>query len=102
MAPPSPQFESRLALWESDGTLLDPNQFRSRMEILDQLDALIPNAAPSGPRCAPDLLSRARKLSSRLEAENTELFNSIRNQIQSGICPTEFRALLRDSSESPH
>lgn len=102
MAPPSPQFESSLALWEADGTLLDTNQFRRRMEILDQLDALIPNAAPSGPRCAPDLLSRARKLSSRLEAENTELFNSIRNQIQSGICPTEFQALLRDSSEIPH
>jgi hypothetical protein len=102
MAPPSLQFESRLALWESDGTLLEPNQFRRRMEILDQLDALIPDADPSGPRSAPDLLSRAQAFSSYLDSANTQLFNSIRSQIQTGICPTEFQALLRDSSESPH
>jgi hypothetical protein len=93
--PPLPhQFELQLSQWESDETLLQPAHFARRMEVLDDVDALLPyiGLANSG---SSTLLTRARAFSARLDSANAELYNSIRTQIQKGICPVEFLPFLR-------
>ena len=88
------QFELQLSQWERDETLLKTSTVVHRLEVLDELDACIALSANS----TPDILTRARLLSSRLEEVNTSLYSSIRQQIEKGRCPSEFLAILRDTS----
>jgi hypothetical protein len=111
MSAPPGQLESLLFEWESDETLLDSAHFARRIGIQDELDRIFtgevlhPNSSPgfaNANRTNSDLSSRARALHLKLESINLELFNSIRRQIQTGTCPTEFLPLLRDpSTEAP-
>ena len=93
MPAPTSELELLISQWESDDTLLTPAGFRARIEILDQLDSMVPGTA------GPDLASaRASALRSRLESANTAYYNQLRSEIQSGACPLDFRSILRDSS----
>lgn len=94
------QIETQLSDWECDDSLYELSGFARRTEILDQLDALLPDICRSDPGYSSELLSRARKLSSSLEAANTRLFNSIREQIQKGLWPAEFLPLLHEADST--
>jgi hypothetical protein len=95
------QFELQLSQWESDDALLRSAHFARRMQILDQLDALFPYTGPTNADSSTQLLTRARALSTRLDSANADLYNSIRTQIQNGICPAEFFPFLRAPSIAP-
>ena len=90
------QLERQLSEWESDETLLQPAHFARRMEILDQLDTLLPDMGPADGDLS-SLLARARAMVASFDSVNAELYNAIREQIKNGLCPAEFLPLLRDS-----
>jgi hypothetical protein len=93
------QLERQLSEWESDEALLQPAQFARRMEILDQLDTLLPDAGFGN--CGPStLLTRARALVASLDSANAELYDAIREQIKNGICPAEFLPFLHNASSN--
>jgi hypothetical protein len=71
------------------------------MQIFDRLDALFPYTGPTDAGSSTQILTRARTLSARLDSANAELYNSIRTQIQNGICPAEFLPFLRAPSIAP-
>jgi hypothetical protein len=86
--------------WEDDYTLLESNQLRRRMEILDRLDAYFPDTdlrSADSDGTNSELHRRARAICTRLEAANSELYQSIRAEIQRGQCPA---ALIRFMQES--
>lgn len=83
-----------IAQWESDSSLLEANQFRRRLDILDQLDASLPVIGE-------ELHRRTTALCAQLEAANAELYQSIRSEIQQGICPAAFLPLIWHSKEEP-
>src|SRR5258708_37666615 len=87
--------------WAGDDSLLEANQVRRRMEILDRLEAHFPDAESRDTESGlndPDLNRRANAIRARLEAANTELYQSIRLEIRRGICPAIFLQLLQESS----
>lgn len=70
--------------------LLEPDQFRQRLEALDLLDAYFPDTpkpAPGAESNAVGLYIRARAIHTRLEAVNCELYEAIRNEIRRGATP---------------
>lgn len=89
--------------WASDPSLVEANQLRRRMEVLDRLDAYLPAMelqATDSALIDAELYRRARDLRARLEAANAQLYRSIREEIQQGICPARFLDLL--PQPSPH
>ena len=94
------QLESILALWESDTGLLESDNFARRVAIQDDLDRLFPDE-PLHPDSSHNLINRARALHLKLESVNTKLFASIRRQIQTGTCPSEFSSILHTLTIPP-
>ncbi len=92
---PQDSFERLISQWERDDSLLEARQVCRRLEVLDQLDAYFPNA--DFDVANTDLHQRARAIGARLEAANSELYRSIRHEIQRGICPAAFGQLLQQS-----
>lgn len=72
---------------EDDEVLLGPDRLRQRLEALDRLDAYFPemNGAESDESAAAGLARRAGVIRGRLEAENRELYQAIRDEIRSGF-----------------
>ncbi len=97
------QLESMLAQWESDPSLMDRANFSRRSAIQDDLDRYFNETDTVVLDSRRDLVNRALALSTQLNSINSKFFNSIRNQIQTGTCPTEFIAILRKTSfPAPH
>jgi hypothetical protein len=72
---------------ENEPSLFEPNQLRRRLEALDLLDAYFPDTVQTMPGVEPDdteLYRRARGICDGLEAANSELYQSIRSEIQRG------------------
>jgi hypothetical protein len=87
--------------WEGDRSLLEANQLCRRMEVLDRLDAYFPDVdlqSTDSQVISAELRRRAKAICGRLEAANSELYQSIRLEIQRGICPVTFADLLRQLS----
>ncbi len=94
-----------MSQWESDDSLLEANQLRLRMEVLDRLDAYFPDTdlhRTGSDSTASELHRRANATRTRLEAANSELYQSIRLEIERGICPVAFvRILEQSNSDNP-
>ena len=87
--------------WAEDDSLLDANQVRRRMEVLDRLEAYFPDAdlqAAASELNGSDLERLAKAIRARLEAANTELYQFIQLEIQRGSCPATFLQVLQESS----
>lgn len=74
-------LHQRIARLEANATLFDPEQLHARMEALDQLDALLPDAHSMR---IDSQLARALALREKLEAANSAIYEAIRNQISAG------------------
>jgi tRNA G46 methylase TrmB len=89
--------------FDDETLLLDPNQLRQRLELLDSLDAEFPDAPqPEADAVATtaELYRRARAMYTRLEAVNCELYAAIRSEIQRGRTDTLMRwAEVKEASE---
>lgn len=75
---------------ENEHSLVEPNQFRQRMEALDRLDAYFryaPQMEFGSKSIESGFCRRARALCARLEAVNRELYQAIRREIQRGCRP---------------
>jgi hypothetical protein len=86
---------------DNDPSLVEPDQLRRRLEVLDRLDAYFPDTpeTPSGAESiGHGLYRRARAIRARLEAVNGELYEGIRDDIRRGSRPD---ILLRWISSSP-
>jgi predicted RNA methylase len=73
--------------FDNDPLLLEPNQLRQRFEALDLLDAYFPDTPEPVLGTEPStvaLYRQARAFCARLEAVNSELYQTIRNEIQRG------------------
>lgn len=87
-----------VARWEPDSCLLKAGRLRSRIQLLDELDAYLvdPHSGDSivdaheGP-----VLERARALQSRIEALNSAVYRAIRGKIRQGVQPARLRRWLR-------
>jgi hypothetical protein len=75
-------LKERLALLSEDESLQEPEQFCRRADALDKLDSLL--AEPDTP---PQWTERATRLRDDFEAVNAALYNSIREDVQSGTAP---------------
>lgn len=87
------QHAPMISQWESDATLLDPNNFDRRTTVLEELERLFLDESLQ-PFLVPDLSGRARALQAKLESASNNLFASIRREIQAGRCPAEFTSIL--------
>ena len=78
---------------EQDCSLNEPDRLRWRIEALDRLDAYLdeqfhrPLPAIVTQTVAPEIYPRAKALYARLELANSELYQSIRRQIQRSAGP---------------
>jgi hypothetical protein len=97
---PRAEFEQRLSRWQSDPSLLEPEQFVRRTEILDELDRYSEADLVSA-SAASDLINQIRALATKLESINVHLFNSIRHQIRAGLYPGEFASIFSDLAITP-
>ncbi|HTM16736.1 MAG TPA: class I SAM-dependent methyltransferase [Terracidiphilus sp.] len=95
------KLESILAQWESEKTLLAPSSFSTRMEILDEIDRSLAESELINSNSGRDLAERTRAFSGKLNSLNEQFFTSIRQQIKTGIFPSEFQAVLQQQSLMP-
>jgi hypothetical protein len=85
---------------EADASLVLPDQLRERMVALDDLDAGFGGFDPEDStrsRCSR-LHQRAQALRTRLEAANSELYQSVRSDIVRGCQPRALLQWLEDSA----
>ncbi|HEX4319474.1 MAG TPA: class I SAM-dependent methyltransferase [Acidobacteriaceae bacterium] len=89
-------IEHLISEWDNDHSLLEADQLSQRLNILDRLDAYTPIIDSQ-------LSRRAEALCARLEAANSELYQSIRSEIQHGVWPPAFLHALQpsDSDQLP-
>jgi hypothetical protein len=83
-------LQQLVAQLENEPALLEPSQFRQRLEALDRLDAFFPDTPQPSPEAnliTAELHQRARAINDGLEAANRELYAAIRREIQSGARP---------------
>ncbi len=80
----TPDLDRLVAALEADPSLMDPNELRKRIQVLDHLDTYFADAAPIS-----DIHARARALRLRLEAANSAVYESIRSQLRHGAKPEE-------------
>ena len=80
-------FHRLVSQFESDPSLLEPNQLRRRLEALDRIDAYLPGIPPElGAASIPaELYRRARAICARLETVNHDLYEAIRGNIRRGV-----------------
>jgi hypothetical protein len=88
-----------LSVLEADSSLFLPDQLRKRLIELDNLDAGFGGFdSEDSTRCTYSLLhQRAKALRIRLEAANTELYQSVRSDIVRGGQPRALLQWLEDS-----
>jgi len=89
-------LQSLVSQWETDDSLVEANQLCRRTEVLDRLDAFVTGAHLS--LVNSDLHRRARVVCARLEAANSDLYESIRLEIQRGACPAAFVHFMQGSN----
>jgi hypothetical protein len=75
---------------ETDSSLFEPDQLRKRLDLLDELDARFGDLRSQA--CAKDtfhamIYHRARAIRNQFEALNSDLYHSIRLEIQRGARP---------------
>lgn len=88
---------------DNEPLLLEPDHLRQRLEALDRLDAYLPvpsQMVSDGGLTSAGLYRRARTIRARMEAENCELFEAIRSQIQRGDRPDALLQYARSSAET--
>lgn len=96
-----------VAQLEADSSLFEPDQLRRRLEALDELDAYFGDTdlQTFTNECNHDqICERATAIRTRLEALNSAIYESIRNQIQQGAQPSRFHQwiqICRDTRGSP-
>lgn len=96
------ELESMLEMWQVDDSLLEATSFSARVEILDELDRCFAGQELLDLSSDRNLADRARAFADRLNSANEDLFASTRKEIQRGICPSQFEAILnRDRPNSP-
>lgn len=95
------QLDSLLDQWESSQSLLEPAHFADRMAVLDDLDRYSSGPVSTESVSQQSLAQRSRALSAKFEAINKRFLQSIRRQIQAGICPAEFTSILHDFAIPP-
>ena len=85
---------------EANSSLFLPDRPRERLAALDELDAAFGgfDSEDSARYRDPRLHWRAKALRSRLEAVNTELYQSVRSDIVRGSQPPALLQLLEDSA----
>ena len=89
------ELNSLVTHLEANRSLFNTNRLRKRFEVLDQLDAYFEDAdaqARSADRNYGPIYDRARTVRNKLEAANSAVFRSIRNEVLQGGKP---RRLLR-------
>lgn len=92
---------------EQDCSLNEPDRLRQRIDALDRLDAYL-DGQLDGPLpaiitqfIAPEIYPRAKALYARLELANSELYQTIRREIQRSAGPYELlQRLASQSSQS--
>jgi hypothetical protein len=85
---------------DNEHSLVEPNQFRQRLEALDRLDAFFPHnpqATFGAESIEPGLYRRARAICARLETVNCKFYEAIRCEIQSGSRPDTLLQLIHPS-----
>ena len=70
-----------IAQLEADSSLLEPDQLRKRIEILDELDACFGHS-DSTAVAETELVERARAIQTRLEAADSAIYHAIRSEVQ--------------------
>lgn len=70
-----------IAQLETDSSLLEPDQLRKRIEILDELDAYFGDS-DSAAVAETELVERARAIQTRLEAAVSAIYHAIRSEVQ--------------------
>ncbi len=86
---------------EKDASLEEPDRLRDRLEALDRLDAYFlcaPQAAVSSGKFGQEFSRRAKVIRDRLEAANSDFYESMRCQIRSGSGRHELLRLVLPSS----
>jgi Histone methylation protein DOT1 len=93
-------LDALLSLLEADAFLILPGQLRRRLLALDDLDAGFGGfACEDSMRCTyASLHQRAKALRTRLEAANTELYQSVRSDIVHSGQPRTLLQWLKDSA----
>src|ERR1700679_1217347 len=76
-------FESLIEELERDHSLDEPGRLRRRIEVLDQLETWLVHCE-SGRLLETDIYQRVKTIWGKLEAVNTELYKSIRREIERG------------------
>jgi hypothetical protein len=76
-------FESLIEELERDHSLDEPGRLRRRIEVLDQLESWLVHCE-SGRLLETDIYQRVKTICGKLEAVNTELYKSIRREIERG------------------
>jgi Histone methylation protein DOT1 len=75
--------ESLIGELERDHSLYEPDRLRRRIEALDQLEAWLVHCE-SARLVEPGIYQRTKTIHGKLEAANSELYQSIRREIQRG------------------
>jgi hypothetical protein len=86
-------FQELITQLEADSFLFAPDQVRRRIDALDELDALL---------CGTDIAladERVRMLRERIEAANSELYESMRSEIRRGGRAEALLRLLSDAGD---
>ena len=76
-----------IAQLEADASLLDADQLRRRIEVVDELDARFGHTESGVFRSDASIQRRAKVIRERLDAVNFDLYTSIRAEIQRGASP---------------
>jgi len=94
------EMESFIEAAEKDCALYEEKNFVTRMEVLDQLEELLPEA--NQPDKLPMLKSRAAKLKSELEEIDIRLFQRLRATIRKGgYTRKDFKDLIHEYVDLP-
>ncbi len=86
---------------EQDRSLHRPNRLRQRIEVLDRLDAFLPDGPldePAIESIEATIYPRVKALYAKLERANSELYQSIRREIQQATGP--YKLLQRIATQS--
>jgi hypothetical protein len=95
---PTHLLQRLLAHLEADSSLFEPKWLRKRIDALDELDGYFSDADAGVLAVTPNRAltnERVRAIRIRLEAANSAIYESIRNEVQRGVEPSELRRWIR-------